>query len=203
MSRIIPVFALAIFLSTASHTFGQTKPAGDSVPAYDNAEAYKVYDALFRYMGENQHLHGDKLAIMANTMQVEDMALGVCRSQQLTELPADAFADLKSQNSHAWRLQPRIPVGRYYSLISDAATANIELEGVVSSASPEDQAREPKPEYKGYWQLSAVGFNQAHDKAIVSTFYTCGTTCGFGGPFVLSKHGEAWQVDKWVCEIVS
>ncbi len=201
MWRVTFRFWLALLLALSSLSSAQTKSAA-AVPAYDNAEAYKVYDALFRYMGENQHLHGDKIAIQADTMRVEDIPLDVCGAK-MAELPAEPFSDLKEQNAHTWRLQPRIPVGRNYELIQFPFDSRVELEGLVSNASPEDQARAPKPEFQGYWQLSAVGFNQARDRAVVLTFYTCGITCGFGGPFVLSKHGEAWQVDQWVCQVVS
>jgi hypothetical protein len=200
MCRVTFRIWLALLLAVSPLGVAQTE-ASTPEPVYDNAEAYKVYDGLFRYMGENQHLHGDKLAILASTIRVEDMPLGVCGAK-LADLPTEPFSDLKEQNTHTWRLQPRIPVGRNYELIQPF-DSRVELEGVVSNVSPEDEARAPKPEFQGDWQLSAVGFNKVRNLAVVLTFYTCGISCGFGGPFVLSKHGEAWQVDQWVCQIVS
>jgi len=110
--------------------------------------------------------------------------------------------DFRTQNSHTWRLQPRIVVGRNYELLASAFDPRVAIEGLVPNYSG-NTASQPKYEFQGYWELSAVGFDKTQDHAIAYAFYTCGTTCGFGGPFLFSKHGDAWQLDRWLCEIVS
>jgi hypothetical protein len=201
MSRSITPAVLVVFGLLSLFSSAQTKQVADKIPIYDNDQAYRVYDALFRYMGDNQHLHGDELAISTTTI-VENPLLTQCLSDKANALPADAVADFKAQNAHFWTLLPRIPVGRNYELVSPA-DPRIEIEGLASNGAPGAQVHFPKPTFPGLWELSAVGFNQTQDRAIVDTFYTCGITCGFGGPFLMSKHGEGWQVDSWLCHIVS
>ncbi len=203
MPRIRSLAVLAVFLLLSFFGYAQTKPAANVTPIYASNEAYKVYDALFRYMGENQHLHGDKIAIVADTTTAQDQSLlPECLSKNAAALPADAVTDFRTQNSHTWRLQPRIVVGRNYELLASAFDPRVAIEGLVPNYSG-NTASQPKYEFQGYWELSAVGFDKTQDHAIAYAFYTCGTTCGFGGPFLFSKHGDAWQLDRWLCEIAS
>jgi hypothetical protein len=197
-------FVLAATLASLSVvSSAQTKPVASPTPVYDSDEPYKVYDALFRYMGENQHLHGDKVAIMTETTTAQNQPLlAKCLYENAAALPADAVTDFHAQNSHTWRLQARIPVGRNYELLASTFDSRIAIEGLVPN-NPDGIASQPKYDFQGYWELSAVGFSKSRDHAIAYAFYTCGITCGFGSPFLFSKHGEAWQLDRWLCQIVS
>ncbi len=198
MCRLLCVVAVVAAMTCSA--LAQPGPP-DNTPSYDSPEAYRVFDALFRYLGEQNHLHGRELAIAADTMPMDSIPIDVCAHKDISKLPMDAFADMKRQNSHPWRLLPQLPIPRKYELMQEIDYSRVGLEGLVNGKSESPAGSDP--DFIGYWQLSAVGFNQAHDRAVVLFMYTCGITCGFGGPVVLTKHDNVWQVDAWPCQIVS
>jgi hypothetical protein len=62
------------------------------------------------------------------------------------------------------------------------------------------------PKSRGYLRVSAVGFDKAHDHAIVYMAHACGGLCGQAGYHFLERTADGWKgacLDVSTCMVVS
>jgi hypothetical protein len=153
---------------------------------------YAVYDVVIASDWLVRVAHATELLIQDTTEVSTPMAQGQACFPSGPDLIgpwAEALTTLKEQNATSQTLtrQFTLPVG--YRLESK--------EQIVSSFQPASgngwavfNARYPNA--KGFLSVSAVGFDKAHQVAIVYVAHSCGWLCGSGGYQFLWREPDHW-----------
>lgn len=143
-------------------------------PAYNNPEAYKVYESLLPTDNWIASAHPRRLLIQAQTSSPTFCLKPAPESAALLQPIFDAFVTLSKTT---WLLQPNFRLNTPYEFVS----------------SKDLQARS----VHGYIILSPVAFNADKTIAVVSMGHECGTLCGGGTFHVLEKKDGIWKNMSW------
>ena len=114
-------------------------------------------------------------------------------------LKQDTWRNFLSQNEHPAFLEDKFVLSHPHQLISD--------EDLIISSEEWNQLQEQSlsftdwfegryPGATGYFYLSQIGFNQAHDQALVYVRYWCEGLCGMADIVFLVKEEDKWIVKE-------
>jgi hypothetical protein len=163
-----------------SATMPMNQAGGGVVPA----DAYEVYDALYRAPMD------EPLAFAGNSQTDIPQVDGSCLKPTTADERemADAFT-AANRLSHHWEEKFSIPQG--YKLLAGA-----DLKQVLSCLATHGRDAGQCDKYKQIKYvryLGVPGFDQAHDRALVSVIKSCGGLCGTGGIFAVEKTDGDWR----------
>jgi hypothetical protein len=110
----------------------------------------------------------------------------------LASINTETRADFDAQNKTSCILDPRIqPVERIQLL-----NARDERASLLGRVGGWKAFYKKYPGATGFTLLSRIGFDSAHDQALVYLGNSCGLLCGHGYLVVLRKHDGKWKVLK-------
>lgn len=156
--------------------------------AVEDPEAYAVYGAVIRGTWPVTYAKATRLVIRAETVRNDRCGLSGPPVEGEWKDVVDAFA---RANARPRPLVPDMPMQPPYVL----ATPD-ELRQVFQRE-PGDEGDWWKPFYTkypdsgGYFEVSAVGFDERRTRAMVYVAYHCGSLCAGGQHYLLEKIG-AW-----------
>jgi len=190
MIRLIAVLLLLTTSSLTSARDPQPEPAG----TYDNADAYDVLSALL-----TKQLQGDKTVIIAEQTSAGDVCVNA--NDKSDAIIAETIADHIATNRKSWRLQPLLRIPVKYRFLSSTERDEIFRNDQDGWKAFHDRY----PDVRGFYSVSAVGFNVRHTLALVQLDYSCGWLCGQGRSYFLEKKDGKWRpysgkhpVCKWI-----
>jgi hypothetical protein len=101
-----------------------------------------------------------------------------------------ALEDFDQKNLNSERIGRQIKTRHKYIVMSENERREYFREGHSSW-----EAFDKKyPHSKGLIAFSRVGFNISKDQALVYVSQSCGSRCGTGKYYVLSKDGSGWRI---------
>jgi hypothetical protein len=160
-------------------------------------EAYGVYEAVFRQAPKTDR----RLVILGETVTYPRcMPSGAALEEKGW---AEALANYQVQNKTPRTLGRSFDLREPYVLLSSA-----EWQSLFPTSSPANW----RPFWKrfgaggGYTRLSAVGFDEGRNRAVLYTDALCGPRCGSGGYKLFTKYGGRWRstiVNADLCDWMS
>ena len=166
---------LLTFALFSSLTITSQEAQRELMAAYENSDAYDVYDAL---LSTDTASATSPLVISAET---EPSGMCLKPEGQWKRTLVHAIGDYNKQNATTYRLQPKFRMKRRYELLTKE----------------EIYARFKHPGDGGWVELSAVGFNSQRTIAVLWVGYGCPGLCGSGTFYVLHKKNGKWQQLEW------
>jgi len=190
MSRWFIVSFIGAML--ASGTVFQNAPASpppNPAQRYEDAEAYKVYSAALA--------NSDKPMLIQLETWADIRCLNSVRAAD--KQAASAFDDYVKVNETKWVLQNKFNFPKPPKLVGPE-----EIRAMFVEQEKEYQKGGPVTQ-RGYFILSAVGFNAEKTIAVVNIYYTCGGLCSDGFLTVLRKTDGIWTetIEDQVCVVNS
>jgi len=165
----------------------RASPKTPSVTAYDDPDAYMVYNAL---LGQNLNgrLVRQRIAVLNRTNSHE---LCFDPSSERDPRLREAGIDFIRQNSSPRLLQKgKLDPGLEVVFLSSSDLDGLFSDGPFTGWS---KFHELHPDIRGYVDVSAIGFSHDRTFAIVYSGNHCGPKCGAGGiKTFLIKHGN-WK----------
>ncbi len=154
-------------------------------------DAYAVYNAVIPSDGLLRDEHAKELLIRETT-RLPDPAGKYCfpNGPDLKGPWAAALANLKERNSETKTLLRQFTLPVPYRVIPRET-----LDGFFNAAGIYgwDTFRATYPDAKGFLTVSAVGFDEPHEHAIVHLSHTCGSLCGEGRYHFLVRTANGWS----------
>ncbi len=169
-----------------------TKPVGDlaaTMPMNQAgggvapAGAYEVYSALY------QAPMDEPLAFSKNSITDIPQVDGSCLKPSTPEEQemADAFVAANRQ-SHRW--EQKFSIAQGYQLLPPRELA--QARSCLATHGRDGQCAAYQ-QIKYVRLLGVPGFDQAHNRALVSVIKSCGGLCGSGGIFAVEKTSGGWK----------
>jgi hypothetical protein len=148
----------------------------------EDPEAYAVYASVLpaRFDSADQDL--TRIVLFRETY-----AMMQCLPEAGPEWTA-VIENYKTENARARTLQPGFDLGLPYTLLSGAA-----LNTLIAESTAKTFAQFPNGKILSF---SAVGFNQAKTRALVTVQFDCGVQCGGGSHILREKDGNEWVQPK-------
>jgi hypothetical protein len=186
MFMLQPIFLLLI----APLLFSQGTPTSQAnpSPAYEDAEAYEVYNAILPIEWPVTAAHAKRLVISIETTGYKMCLRPGKGSEEIFEPAIDEYVKL---NANHLRLQPKFNLNLPYKLV----TAD-DIKAAFGQAGWNGFYKQ-YPDSGGWIDLSAVGFNTDKTVAVVYVGHYCGELCGSGHFHVLQKKEGKWSPIKW------
>jgi hypothetical protein len=158
---------------------------------------YEVYDNAIRALQSSAVLLRREPTLgmpMPRTKGICDPYL----SPEYDETWRPVLGDYVRQNGQKRTLKPLFASSESFRLISSD-----EINSAFQD-SPYDRTRFYRElDHRGYFELSAIGFDPEHTKAVVYSAVHCGGTCGKGMHTTWEKRGGAWVAVRSCREIVN
>ena len=160
--------------------------------AITDPDAYAVYSALIPSSWLIRTGGAKELVIQATTRVLGPRGYNCFPSGlQLTGGWEEALISLKAQNAEPHDLAWQFSLPVRYRLVSE--------ETIMSYFTPTspgdwDAFHADYPLAKGVLRLSAVGFDSAHQHAIVHMSHGCGGMCGEGRYYFLERKTDGWKL---------
>jgi hypothetical protein len=166
--------------------------ADKSIPQkYDDAEAYRVYSALLlsRYFSKSPD--SPKFVIETETTSPTTHFPTCFPNQSDLDLSDwQTLLDLKKEAQIPRVLKDHFkPTMRYWLVPRGQLDAEIIENGVLWAG-----FQRRYPDSPGIVSLSAVGFNERKDRALVYVSFVCGILCGGAHFYTLEKRDKGWQI---------
>jgi hypothetical protein len=176
-------FALALFLASAV----PLQPSG----VVTDPDAYAVYNAVIPSDSFVRDAHAKELLIQETT-RLPDPTGKYCfpSGPDLTGPWAAALANLKQQNAETKTLLRRFTSPMPYRLIPKET-----LDGFFNAAGIDGWGafHASYPDARGFLQVSVVGFDETHERAIIHLSHSCGSLCGEGRYHFLVRTANGWS----------
>ncbi|MGH9410358.1 MAG: hypothetical protein ACRD1V_12995 [Vicinamibacterales bacterium] len=167
-------------------------------------DAYAVYDAVIPSDWLIQQAHTTELLIQATTA-VDDPLFKRCvpAGPGLTAPWQDSLNDFKAQMAAAKDLKSQFSLPVPYRLESRDT-----IREIFTTAGNRGwyAFHATYPRAKGYLRLSAVGFDKAHEHALVYMDHSCGAECAGGQYHFLERAANGWRevpLNVSLCEWIS
>jgi hypothetical protein len=173
--------------SSATKTVGDlaaSMPMNQAGGGVAPADAYEVYSALY------QAAMGEPLVFAANSVTDIPQVDGSCLKPTTPDEQgmADAFVAANRQ-SHEWEQKFSIPQG--YKLLPHGELMLVQ--SCLATHGRDAAQCEKYKQIKYVRYLGVPGFDQGHNRALVSVIKSCGGLCGTGGIFAVEKTGDSWK----------
>ena len=161
-------------------------------------EAYEVYSEILRM--HKAEWNWARCAIQREST-LANMGVGCARPKHNQQRYASELRDFAKRAPKSILLDAKFDATLNCELISELQAKQAFLAMSTPPPPPGTKPREPKqepplPPYRHILEFSAVGFNEARDRAIVYAGGTCGGLCGSGAIIALQKINGKWQIDK-------
>jgi hypothetical protein len=153
-------------------------------------DSYAVYNALIPSDWLVRVAHASELLIQ-NTTQSDSPFLSGCvpRGPRLTGPWLEAMNVFRAQQTTAKSLDRQFSLPVPYRLESRET-----IQSFFNSRDPSwERLHATYPAAKGYLVVSAVGFDKAHEHAVVYLAHSCGGLCGEGGYHFLERAPDGWR----------
>ena len=185
-----PALVMAASLLVLPASSAQT-PTPVPLRPVEEPEAYDVYAAVLPFERK------------AYVVQAETDKMQPCvRSGAEFERWREVVEDFLRENERTRLLLPRPPLVDPYQVVSQAEI-QASLRKVFELPLRDPDGRGPRdpwswfyerfPGSGGYTKLSAVGFDEAKQRAMVHVAHACGMLCGGGQNHLLEKKDGAWR----------
>jgi hypothetical protein len=155
-------------------------------------DAYAIYNMLIPRSSLVRTQGAKELVIQATT-EVLGPGGQTCfpSGPELTGAWEEALISLKAQNAEPHDLAWQFSLPMRYRLVSE--------ETIMSYFTPTspgdwDAFHSDYPLAKGVLRISAVGFDSAHQHAIVHMSHGCGGMCGEGRYYFLERKTDGWKL---------
>ena len=179
------LFFVCLVLHAQANLYSQT------LLAYNNAEAYKVYDSILPTDWTVTAAHARRLLIQVQTSSPIFCLKPAPESAALLQPIFDSFVALSKT---AWLLQPNF---RFSSSYEFASREDLQASFKSGGAGWEGFAERYPHSAHSYITLSPVAFNAHKTIAVVYMDHSCGSLCGGGGFYVLEKKDGIWRDMRW------
>lgn len=149
---------------------------------YKDADAFAVYSAFFKDMKVTTGL-----LVRSETKDLEKQHCLLEAQPGMEDAVNPVIKSYREENKFPRSLTGKLDEDLKYEVISPAV--------YDETSSPEDWDRFhlSRPNSRGMWELSAVGFNPERTKAVVYAGYWCGPVCGNGDYYLFEKKQEKWS----------
>jgi hypothetical protein len=174
----------------------QANPNFQTLLPYNDAEAYKVYEALLPTDWTVTAAHARRLLIQAQTGSIPDFCLKPgSDSAALLQPVFDSFVVL---SKNTWLLQPNVKLGTPYEF---ASREDLQAFFKPGGTRWKGLAKHYPGSASNYIVLSPVAFNADKTVAVVYMGHVCGSFygCGEGTFYVLENENKEgiWKNLRW------
>jgi hypothetical protein len=178
------LFFVCLVLHAQTNLYSQT------LLSYNDAEAYKVYEALLPT--DWTVAHARRLLLQAQTASKLDFCLKP--DPESAALPQPAFDSFVTLSNTTWLLQPSFKLSIPYEFASSEELRAFFKPGGTGW---EGLAKRYPDSAHSYIVLSPVAFNTDKTIAVVYMGHSCGSLCGEGTFYVLEKKDGIWKSMRW------
>jgi hypothetical protein len=163
-------------------------------PPLTDPDAYAVYAAVVPSEWPIRVAHA-KRVVIEGTTTTRRLIGGEClpKGPDLEGAWAEALENYKQQNQTTWTLTNSFNLSLPY-LLKSRETIDGFFKG--RGLAGWDVFNAAYPDARGYMQLSAVGFDNTRQYAIVYVAHMCGGLCGGGEYHFLQLEQDAWREVK-------
>lgn len=186
---IIVATSALFFVCLVLHA--QTSLYSQTFVAYNNPEAYKVYEALLPTDWTVTVAHARRLLIQAQTGSSNFCLKPSPESAALLQPIFDSFVAL-SQTT--WLLQPNFRLSTPYEF---ASSEDLQAFFKPGATGWKGLAERYPDSASSYLVLSPVAFNADKTIAVVYMGHSCGSLCGGGTFHVLENKDGIWKNMRW------
>jgi hypothetical protein len=152
---------------------------------YDVEDAYQIYSVLLPR--EESYRFAESTLVIQQETEVSPHKPEECVTAAAADRFKEAILDYASANGEKWLLQRGFHIEKPYQIVSTNDMKPIFKDGGWKAF---------YKHYKdsgGYIVMSAVGFNQEHNRAIVYMGSACGQICGQWQLHLLEKVEGQWK----------
>ena len=190
-SHTITVATSALFF-VCLMLHAQANPNSQTLLPYNDAEAYKVYEALLPTDWTVRVAHARRLLIQAQTGSHPDLCLKP--APESTALLQPIFDSFVTLNKTSWLLQPNFELSIPYEF---ASSEDLQVFFKPGGTGWKGLAERYPDSAHSYIVLSPVAFNTDKTIAVVYMGHSCGYLCGGGTFYVLEKKDGIWSSMRW------
>lgn len=158
---------------------------------YTVPEAYEVYAEVLAKPPDSRIDNSRTLLIRSDSVPWE---MCLFPNQESRKQIGSAINDYVSTNKKAWAFTRRFEIENAYELLDFKKDIWPFFENRPTGWQEFDAAH---PSSRGWYELSAVGFNEDKTIAVVYISNHCGWTCGRGEFRVLQKQEGRWKDLPW------
>ena len=152
-------------------------------------EAYRVYEAVFRRERAVRAPRVSRIVVRAETVRNDACGVSGPAIEGEWKPVVESF---RRENATPRALLPGFPLQPPYVLVT-----SVELESLAGKPRASDEwwkaFYDAYPDSGGYFQVSAVGFDQGRTRAMVYVAHACGSLCGSGQHHLLEQVDGAWR----------
>ena len=159
---------------------------------YNDAEAYKVYEALLPTDWTVTVAHARRLLLQAQTGSRLDFCLKP--DPESAALLQPVFDSFNTLSKTTWLLQPNFKLSIPYEF---ASSEDLQAFFKPGGTGWEGLARRYPDSAHSYIVLSPVAFNADRTIAVVYMGHSCGSLCGGGTFHVLENKDGIWKGMRW------
>ncbi len=165
--------------------------AGAAQTPLTDPEPYAVYSAVIPTAWPVRVAHATR-PLIQDTTEIGHLSQPPCYPEGAgIEGPwAAALADFKQQNAQRWALRQQFQINLPYDL---ERKEDIDVFFAAHGLDGWKDFNTAHPDAKGYFVLSAVGFDAAKSRAIVYVAHHCGGLCGQGNYHFLERQEGTWK----------
>lgn len=158
---------------------------------YTDRIAYQVYAAVLE---SNKRFADARLPLIrGGTVSCPRDCLPASKYGKALLQPA--IENFKKINRRHWELMRSIELSKSYKLVPEREFAH----GWIKSSSVWRTRLQQEPKFAGFFELSAVGFNESKTIAVVYVASNCGALCANGDVLVLLKVDRIWKLLEVLC----
>jgi hypothetical protein len=180
------LFFVCLVLHAQTNLYSQT------FLAYNNPEAYKVYESLLPADWTVTAAHARRLLVQAQTGSPDFCLKPDSESAALLQPVFNSFVALSKTT---WLLQPNFRLRTSYELASREDLQAFFKPG--GGGGWKGLAERYSDSASSYIVLSPVAFNADKTIAVVYMGHSCGSLCGGGTFYVLEKKDSIWRNMRW------
>jgi hypothetical protein len=184
MRRIILLFIISLLL------FPSTSLSQDNQPApYKDSIAYEIYSTILLSEWAVRVAKAKTLVIRTETDAKFQMCLKP--DDESKKIIGSAISNYLEVNKKTWLIQEKLTVEIPYKIVSSEAIKS------TFEKNNWEEFYKRYPQSGGYIELSAIGFNEDKNVAVVYVAHSCGLLCGGGDYHVLQKKDGKWVPLSW------
>jgi len=165
-------------------------------PAYEDAEAYTIYNTLIEQDWTVRSAHAKRLLIVGSTVKPHLLECQQPEGESVAIL-APLLRKLGELGNTSYTLLPKLTLDRPYDLV-----ARDKIDGALRGGWEEVGRAYPLSAHS-YIEISPVAFNADKTIAVVYEAHHCGSLCGGGNLNVLQKQDGVWRPMRWTGKICS
>ncbi|WP_158792519.1 hypothetical protein [Granulicella sp. L60] len=170
----------------------QANPNSQTLLPYNDAEAYKVYEALLPTDWTVTVAHARRLLIQAQTGSGPNFCLKP--DPESAALLQPVFDSLVALSKTAWLLQPNFGLSTPYEF---ASSEDLQAFFKPNFGDWKGFAERYPDSAHSYVTLSPIAFNADKTIAVVYMGHSCGSLCGGGTFYVLENKEGVWKNLRW------